>query len=464
VTIDLGITDAQDTGVGHDSIRNVEGIIGSKYSDTLIGNSVANVLMGGNGDDALYGGGGNDLLYGGEGDDKLYAEAGGGTLAGGDGRDTYYFIDGTESTIVGDVDPEATPANANNIVLTDIASTALYDTLAVSFTTNEWETNSLIELVDSVSGFSLAGDMLNFSTITFSDNVVISIADMQIEAPVYYHVTSGADTINTSSSGGGWFTISLLGGNDVYTGTGMESVVYGGDGNDTLTGDGGFDYLNGGDGNDTLTGGGGDDTLIGGAGDDTLTGGFGTDTVVYAAATAAVSVNLTTTSAQNTGGAGTDTISGVEWLIGSSHDDTLTGSTTDNTIKGGLGNDIISGGNGNDTLYGNGGQDNLTGGSGSDTFVFEAASAFSDMDTITDFNTGQSDKIDLHDILDVVFDPLTDAIADFVNFTNSGSDSIMSVDRDGTGTTYGFDNVATLTGLNGLDETTLYNNGNLLAA
>jgi Ca2+-binding RTX toxin-like protein len=59
-------------------------------------------------------------------------------------------------------------------------------------------------------------------------------------------------------------------------------------------------------GNDILDGGAGNDTLIGGAGNDTLIGGNGIDTADYSTATAAVTVNLSTTGAQNTG-AGADT-------------------------------------------------------------------------------------------------------------------------------------------------------------
>jgi VCBS repeat-containing protein len=138
---------------------------------------------------------------------------------------------------------------------------------------------------------------------------------------------------------------------------------------DTLTGNSGVNALNGGDGNDVLEGGLGNDTLIGGT---------GIDTVSYATATAAVTVNLATTSSQNTGGAGGDTLSGFENLIGSAFADQLTGNTGANTITGGDGADRLTGG---------GGADQLLGGLGNDSFSFAALldSTSVAQDTIFDF-------------------------------------------------------------------------------
>ena len=118
--------------------------------------------------------------------------------------------------------------------------------------------------------------------------------------------------------------------------------------------------LDGGTGNDTLTGGSADDTLTGGDGDDSLTGGGGSgDVVSYAGAGAGVTVNLSTTGTQPTGGAGTDTILTVEGVTGSAQSDTLSGNGSANSLNGGAGNDTLNGGGGDDTL--DGGTDTGTG-------------------------------------------------------------------------------------------------------
>lgn len=80
--------------------------------------------------------------------------------------------------------------------------------------------------------------------------------------------------------------------------------------------------------------------------------------------------------AQNTLGAGVDTLTNFENLTGSAFDDTLIGDTGDNVIAGGDGNDVVLGGNGADDLSGGGGADRLlidrfdtafNGGAGADT-------------------------------------------------------------------------------------------------
>ncbi len=52
-------------GLGSDTYRNMEGVIGSAFNDTLIGSAGNDVLRGGAGNDTLLGGDGNDILIGG---------------------------------------------------------------------------------------------------------------------------------------------------------------------------------------------------------------------------------------------------------------------------------------------------------------------------------------------------------------------------------------------------------------
>lgn len=161
-----------------------------------------------------------------------------------------------------------------------------------------------------------------------------------------------------------------------------DDVISGGLGNDRLDGAGGADSLYGGDGDDYLTGGRGADLLDGGAGDDyliggdandTLIGGEGIDTASYQTANFAVSVSLLiqpdfgVNGGQKTVGAGFDTLSGIENLVGSIFRDTLYGSSVANEIFGGTGHDLISGDGGDDGLGGGDGDDVINGGDGDDT-------------------------------------------------------------------------------------------------
>ncbi|ESQ90086.1 hypothetical protein ABAC460_09975 [Asticcacaulis sp. AC460] len=127
----------------------------------------------------------------------------------------------------------------------------------------------------------------------------------------------------------------------------------------------GGDFMEGGDGNDTLLGGAGDDILDGGAGNDSLDGGAWTNTVRYASAASGVTVSLALQGgAQNTIGAGIDTLSGFRDLTGSVHNDSLTGDTQANLINGLFGADTMAGGLGDDTYWVESAGDNVVEASG----------------------------------------------------------------------------------------------------
>ena len=76
-------------GNGIDRFRNVEGVIGSAYADTLTGAGGDDYLEGAGGNDAIAGGGGADILLGDTGDDMLTGGAGADifTVSAGDGAD-----------------------------------------------------------------------------------------------------------------------------------------------------------------------------------------------------------------------------------------------------------------------------------------------------------------------------------------------------------------------------------------
>jgi Tol biopolymer transport system component len=115
-----------------------------------------------------------------------------------------------------------------------------------------------------------------------------------------------------------------------------------------LTGHAAIDGYGNGEDNQ-ITGNDAANTIAGRSGNDTLNGGAGNDTASYDDATSAVTVDLSVTSAQQTGGAGIDTLTNVENLVGSAHADHLTGSSSANTLDGGAGADTMTGAAGNDS-------------------------------------------------------------------------------------------------------------------
>ncbi|MBJ7484362.1 calcium-binding protein [Brevundimonas sp.] len=164
-----------------------------------------------------------------------------------------------------------------------------------------------------------------------------------------------------------------------------DGTLFGTAGADTLSpglqtgrlfGLGGDDRLTGGVGNDTLDGGDGNDVLRGELGNDTLIGGSGFDVADYSQASGTVTVDLATGLAS--GAAGSDTLTGVESIIGSAYRDFLTG------------------GDGADVIRPGGGFDQVAGGGGTDTFVFASGDSTeaTGIDSILDFEAG-IDRIDL---------------------------------------------------------------------
>jgi Ca2+-binding RTX toxin-like protein len=213
----------------------------------------------------------------------------------------------------------------------------------------------------SGSNFVVAGGVLDYEQATSYD-VTVRVTDST------NNTRDEVFTISLSNVSG--VTIAGTAGNDTVNATttvGGQPLPTGEE--DTITGANGNDNIQSLGGNDTVSGGGGDDTVEGGTGDDSLSGnsnGAGGDTVSYEHAMAGVSVNIATTAAQDTIGAGIDTLQGFEHASGSGHNDHLTGNSLANLLSGLDGDDTLAGAQNNDTLDGGAGDDTLEGGIGDD--------------------------------------------------------------------------------------------------
>jgi hypothetical protein len=261
-----------------------------------------------------------------------------------------------------------------------------------------------------LSGFS-SGSTVNLNAGTFSscagmfDNLAIApgtAIDRLILGSGYDTVTCNDDG-DYVDAGNGNNILTGGAGNDTFVAGGASDIIYGGAGTDTVIfnanlsnysvsygtdghvfvrqasnfgilntlqtveflqfADQGIDAAS----ENVVFGGTGSDTLAASAGNDYLNGAGGFDYASYADAAAGVTVSLAiNVNPQGTGGSGSDTLTNIEGLIGSAHDDTLTG---------GSGNDTLDGGDGDDTLDGGDGTNTLDGMDGFDTVVYSGARA-----------------------------------------------------------------------------------------
>ena len=212
--------------------------------------------------------------------------------------------------------------------------------------------------------------------------------------------------------------------NSIFSSIGNDTLI-GGDGNDTLDGGSGNDSLTGGIGNDWMIAGTGADTMIGGAGSDNYdidnigdivfeNASEGSDTAwVYALTSYTLAPNMESIRffglvGTLTGNASNNIISNVDagftgTMNGGDGNDTLNGSYSlyGLQLNGDAGDDSIIGGRGIDIFNGGQGADFLVGDLGADTFIFNSISESVvgvNHDVIFDFNSAQSDKIDLSTI------------------------------------------------------------------
>ena len=323
VTVDLSSGTASG-GDGSDTLLNFENVRGSSgFADNLSGDGRGNkvegfggndTLSGNAGNDTLDGGDGNDTIFGGTGDDSIIALSGNDSIDGGDGNDTVQIN-------VGNARMASIAGNAGGGWTLISDAVVSMGTLAVNQGTGVWTLNA------------------NGQITSFRNIEGLQIDSNNGAGNVYAELdnTAGAQKVKLTHIG--------------TTGA------------DTLTGTTGNDYIKGRGGNDEFIGGAGNDTLEG------VIGSGGDQGVDYRSATAAVTVNLVTGTA-NDGQGGTDKLINLQHVWGSAYNDTITVNRF-GWAEGGAGNDTLMAGDGGARLGGGAGNDQLN---GSAAFNFDLAS------------------------------------------------------------------------------------------
>lgn len=337
-------------------------------------------------DPAIYGTAGNDALNGTEFSDLIYGLGGNDTISGMAGDDTFIYSSGL------DVFDES---HGTETIQFD-SSVTVYD-LTIADSGSD---DTLITLNSGTDEILLQNNVhantnFHFENLSFENGLVLDFTDY---------------------GNWQWGTSAF----ELIIGDANDNTILGGAGNDNIKGKGGNDQIDGGDGNDKIWGGAGDDYIFGGLGLDTLRGESGNDT-----------------------------------LVGSSDNDTLYGGADNDILNGGIGSgfDNLFGDAGDDILYATAGNDFLRGGTGSDTFIFDDITDFAGTAAATikagfDSNvSGDNDVLNIMDIID--FNSSTDALSNFVSLTDNGSNTTVSVDKDGIDTAFGWTTVAIIQGAAG---------------
>jgi Ca2+-binding RTX toxin-like protein len=327
---------------------------------------------------------------------------------------------------------------------------------------------TLSSIVLGTSDYNLTTAALTF-TVNTTDTSVIS------------NINYGEKYVDGAGSGLQEYLLPhIFEGNNTVTLKNTSVIFNAGSGNDTVTGGTGNDTIEGGAGSDTLKGGAGNDIFMGyleyddvnlsnaeflanlnvekSNSIDYLYGGLGNDLYILDKF-----VN-TPIIVENTN-EGTDTILGdlQTYTLGANienyvNDLNLTldgvpqtisiyGNALNNIIKtwtesessinellttisstmdakeafyGYAGNDILMSGLGDDTLFGGLGNDTLSGGEGSDLFVFDTTLGATNIDTITDFESG-TDKIGLSKAIMTALGPVGSNLIDAAFYAAAGA-------------------------------------------
>ena len=373
---------------GTDTLKNLENITGSNYSDVLIGNALRNTLTGLGGDDFLIGSGGDDILDGGDGIDTVsYRRSFNSVNLG-------VSVDLSQGTAFDGIDGLDTLRNIENIIGSRFADRLTGDSQANTILGGDGN-----DIIDGREGSDrLFGENGNDEIYGGSGNDYLvggtgsgwpsDILDGGIGNDTASYITATSAVAASLMAKNGWLgdatgdkfiSIENLEGSnydDFLIGDDGNNILTGLDGNDTLQGEGGDDQLLGGIGKDILRGGRGDDQLYGGDNDDTLEGGEGNDYLDGGTGNNILNAgegnnSIVAADGNNTvyAGSGTDFITlgnGNNAVYAGEGRSSITLGNGNNKVYGGANIDIIFVGNGNNEIYASEGENTITSGFGND--------------------------------------------------------------------------------------------------
>ena len=295
VNLDLTIVGSQIGNGGDengDTLRNIQGVIGSDYNDVIKGDGSANSLLGGAGDDILTGGVGPDTLDGGSGSDTAsYADSASGvnvnltTGAGSGGTAAGDVLKNIENLIGSDGLQTDAPATRGADLLTGNDKNNVLDGGKGNDTLYGRDGND--SLIGGEGDDSLDGGAGSDSLTGGAGNDTLNGGDDQQADTLDGGTGNNTVTYATASR-------SVFAYLDDYTKNAGAAAgdVYSNIHN--LTGSVNADWLQGNVLANLLDGGAGNDTLVSGdaAGNDTILGGDDTDTLVWVASNANKSLNM----------------------------------------------------------------------------------------------------------------------------------------------------------------------------
>lgn len=338
-----------------DAARLVLSQTGAAGADFLAGVAVADRISAGAGDDYVMARGGADLIDGGDGADTLAGGAGADTVNGGAGADVIDGDDGDDTLNGGSGDDDLWGMVGNDTLAGETGDDTLHGGSGLDRLLGG-AGNDVILVVDGVS-FVEGGDGYDELWLVplSSAAVSLSYADLTAGGGTYTGIEAMAlfGDVNADTLQGGGLP-------DVLAGDAGGDSLSGGAAEDELWGDLGADTLAGGSGDDFLDGGAGDDVILPGGGADEILGGTGLDTVDFSGELDAIDVTLNTPRALPTA---TESMRGIENLVGTAYADNIMGDAGGNRLFGGGGSDTVHGGGGANYLRGDDGNDSLGGGS-----------------------------------------------------------------------------------------------------